>query len=86
MEKKVIIFALIATVGILGIFAYNNSKFDSQSNMMKMINFIEENTDLVYKGDKLPIVKINTQKEMCEVLFEVVPDPCNIAGYYNDET
>tara|TARA_Y200000002_G_C22645125_1_gene648789 strand:+ start:911 stop:1447 length:537 start_codon:yes stop_codon:yes gene_type:complete len=86
MEKKIIIFALIVTVGILGIFAYNNNKFDSHGNMMKMINFIEENTDLVYKGDKLPIVKINTQKEMCEVLFEIVPDPCNIAGYYNDET
>ena len=86
MEKKIITLALISVVAILGIFAYHNFKFDSKRNMMEIIAFIEENTDLVYKGDTLPVVKIKTQKEMCEILFDVVPEPCNIAGYYNDET
>ena len=86
MEKKIITLALISVVAILGIFAYHNFKFDSKRNMMEIIAFIEENTDLVYKGDTLPVVKIKTQKEMCEILFDVVPEPCHIAGYYNDET
>ena len=85
MEKKLLSVAFIIVLGIVGVFAYSN-QFDSNHNMMKMIKFIEQNTELKYKGDPLPKVEIATQKEMCEVLFDVVPTECNIAGYYNDET
>ena len=85
MKKGIVIFCIAIAV-IIGILVIDNNKFDSDKNMMKMITFIEDNTDLVYKGDTLPVVKIKTQKEMCEILFDVVPEPCHIAGYYNDET
>ena len=83
MKKGIVIFCIAIAV-VIGILVIDNNKFDSDKNMMKMITFIEDNTDLVYKGDTLPVVKIKTQKEMCEILFDVVPEPCNIAGYYND--
>ncbi len=85
MEKKILTIGLLAVACIVGLYAVTN-KVDSNRNMMKMIEFIEDNTDLEYKGDKLPTVEIATQQEMCEVLFDVVPEECNIAGYYNDET
>ena len=85
MEKKILTIGLLVVACIVGLYAVTN-KFDSNRNMMKMIEFIEDNTDLEYKGDKLPTVEIATQQEMCEVLFDVVPEECNIAGYYNDET
>lgn len=55
-------------------------------SIFEMIGFIEEHSELEYDGSPLPDIKIATQKEMCEVLFEEPPDPCHVAGYYNDDT
>mgnify|MGYP001161087364 CR=1 FL=1 len=54
---------------------------------MEMINFITEHTGLEYNGEQLPEVHRHTQQQMCSVLYEGnPPDPCTVAGYYNDET
>ena len=85
--KKIFTALVIIIFAWLGLaFSVFNTKLDSHDNMMTMIKFIEKNTDLKYNGEQLPTVKISTQEEMCRVLFDMVPDPCHIAGYYNDET
>ena len=80
-------FPLLGVAIVIGLVLHTfSTKLDSNHNMMRMIEFIEANTDLKYKGDPLPIVEIATQEEMCKVLFTIIPDSCDIAGYYNDET
>ena len=84
MKKIFTVLVIIIFAGLT--FSVFNTKLDSHDNMMTMIKFIEKNTDLKYNGEQLPTVKISTQEEMCRVLFDMVPDPCHIAGYYDDET
>lgn len=59
----------------------------SWSDSARIITWLTDNSDYEWNGEPLPKVKFETIENMCITLFpEGVPDPCNIGGYYNDET
>ena len=60
-------FPLLGVAIVIGLVLHTfSTKLDSNHNMMRMIEFIEANTDLKYKGDPLPIVEIATQEVLNE--------------------
>mgnify|MGYP001171970500 FL=1 len=75
-------FISLAFFGLMG-----SVDTQQQKLMLEMIDFIEKNSDYKYDGSPLPTVHTATSKHMCKVLFVgEPPDPCHIAGYYNDDT
>lgn len=63
----------------------------SEEIMLKMIDYIEQNSDFVYNGEPLPTIEIHSEIDICYDLFpaDVVEDmggECHISGYYMDQT
>ena len=85
MKYVLVLFVLMYTSTFADGYAVEDCDWD-HCKKIELIRFIEEHSELEYDGSPLPDIKIATQQEMCEVLFEEVPDPCHIAGYYNDDT
>ena len=49
-----------------------------------LINFIQNHTSYIYDGWQYPDILIETEEEICSVIYEDKRTECDIAGYYND--
>lgn len=53
---------------------------------IEMINFIEQNSNLVYDGSDLPEIVIQNAEEICTGAYMKPMKECDIAGFYDDDT
>ena len=55
----------------------------TNETMLDMIDWITENSKYEYNGEKLPWLEIRTQEEICETVYEEVPENCIAVAYYD---
>lgn len=78
MILRALFFILIGTAVVADI---------NEADSIKIIDWLTENSKYEYNGEELPDVVFETIPDMCKVLYpNGVPDPCEIAGYYNNDT
>ena len=53
---------------------------------IEMINFIEQNSNLVYDVSDLPEIVIQNAEEICTGAYMKPMKECDIAGFYDDDT
>ena len=79
-------FLRLMLVAIFTILPYKVLSDVYHHDTLRIIQWLTDNSKYEWSGEELPEIKFEDTEVMCEILFVEPPIPCDIGGYYNDDT